>query len=77
MINCTVADGKVVVSLPDAISGITIYAAGYKTDHRMEGCVSKAVTDTLMELPVSGERIKLFFLDTRTLNPVMPCLIAR
>ncbi|MBR2131235.1 MAG: hypothetical protein IJ955_01640 [Oscillospiraceae bacterium] len=65
----SVGQGKVKVSLAVPMENVVIYAAGY-TDGRMVDCKTQAADRTEISLTVSGESIRVFFLDKNTLAPV-------
>jgi len=75
VITAKVSDGKVVISLPKEMLGVTVYAAGYGANQAMALCDFECAKKTLVELEVTGKTVKLFFLDSETLVPLMPSLI--
>jgi len=75
IITMTVSNGKVIVYLPTAMPDITIFGVGYTSNHAMSICKTEKADKTVVELSVSGEIIKLFFLDKDTFVPVMPCMV--
>jgi len=77
VITMTVSNGKVIVYLPTAMPDVTIFGVGYASNHAMDICKTEKADKTVVELPVSGETIKLFFLDKDTYAPIMPCMIVK
>jgi len=64
VITSTREGDKVTVLLPAGVSGVVIYAAAYNSANQMTDCASQYVTGSSVTLTISGDNIRLFFLNS-------------
>lgn len=76
-ITTTVSHGNIIVYLPTTMPDVTIFGAGYGSNCAMVICRTALADKTVIELPASGETIKLFFLEKDTYAPILPYMVVK
>lgn len=67
-----VSGNEIMVTLPDNVRNMVIFAASYSDNGALCTCTSAPVIDGTATLSISGSNVKLFFLNTNGYRPLTP-----